>query len=433
MEVENVQTNPHWSKRVTYRGRHVRKMTAWSRAMMAGLAALCLVATTALYFSWSGSAAAESGLNPLELAQAERDNCRVLLAHAVGSAQRNRALNCINDQTVVINAESPTPTPSATATPTPTPSPTVTSSPSSSPTVTPTPTPTPNPPPAGFPTPGDTASGSTGWRHTGVTLTVHTELMRITTPGAIVDSVEARGGIEVQANDVTIKRSWVQGQGTGPGAGIWIDNGRTGTTIVDVEVSSHPGYDPNNEFSIVDRAITAGSGKSTSGVRMTRIYAHDMIRGLQFSCGTIIEDSWIDNEVNPGGAHMSAIGGDTCSAFSLVVRHNHVGLSPNDDDSAALLYYPPQVGSYGNQHVDISITDNYIIGGTYCLWLSSDPQLDGAITVTGNRFGIDYYPLCGKYNATFTDVLPREHGPGPLTIIWSDNLMGDLIVVAPHA
>ncbi len=52
--------------------------------------------------------------------------------------------------------------------------------------------------------------------------------------------------------------------------------------------------------------------------------------------------------------------------------------------------------------------------------------------MTGNRFGTDYYPACGRFGTTFTDALPSQHGPGPLTITWSDNLLGSLIVVAPH-
>lgn len=404
------------------------------RAAVAALIALAAVfAVGALSFG-APSATATGGLSPLELAQVQRDNCRIQLAHATSSAQRTRAQNCIADQTVIINALTASPSPSGSPSPTP-PGPTATPTPTNPPTTaTPTPTvpptPTPTPTPTGtssWPTPGDTAAGSTGWRHAGVTLTTHAGLMRITTPGAVVDSVLAVDGIEVQANNVTISRSWVQGAGTGPGAGIWIDDGVTGTTIVDTEVSSRSDAVDTVEASLVDRAITAGSGKNTSGVRMTRVYAHHMIRGLQFSCGTVIEDSYIDDEVNPGGAHMSAIGGDSCATFQLTVRHNHIGLSPNKDDSAALLLYPPQVGAYGTQNVTLSWTDNLISGGTFCLWLSSDPQFVGSVTITGNRFSTAYYSTCGLYGPTFTDNIRHE---GAVTVTWSDNAFVDGRVVA---
>jgi hypothetical protein len=239
--------------------------------------------------------------------------------------------------------------------------------------------------------------------------------VHVDTAGAVIDSIEARDGIDVSANNVTIRRSLVEGAGSGPGAGIWIDRGVSGTVIEDVEVTSRP--DANNavESSLVDRAITA---EQTTGTVMRRVYAHRVIRGLRYGCATVIEDSYVDGEVNPGSDHMSAIGGETCSDFTLTVRHNHVGLSPNAFDSAALLYYPPQVGSYGPQHATISFVDNYITGGTYCLWASSDPQLTGTLTVTGNRFGTDYYAGCGRYGPVFTDQLPSQ---GSMSIVWAGN------------
>ena len=429
------------------------------RAAGAALIALAAVLTVGALSFAAPSATAVGGLSPLEVAQVNRANCQVLLAHATSSAQRTRANTCIADMTVVINALSASPSPSGspsptppgpTATPTPPPTTPVPTSPvptSSSPVPTtepPTPTPTPTGPAAAWPTDCRLPGSTTGWQHTGVTLAApRTTLLRVTTTGAVIDGQDLQGGVEVQADDVTIKRSRVQGASTGPGAGIWIDAGVTGTTVEDVEVESHHGYRPTVESDLVDRAITAFNTFDTT---MTRVCAHDMIRGLQFGCRTVIQDSWVDHEVNPSTDHMSAIGGETCDVdqarggrFSLIVRHNWVGLTPNDMDSAALLYYPPQrtcnpTTCYGAQHADITIVDNYVAGGTYGMWLSSDPQLDGTLTVVGNRFGTDYYPMCGRFGALFSDKLSTDPKTreGGLDITWSDNLLGSLIVVAPH-
>ena len=325
----------------------------------------------------------------------------------------------------------PTPTPTGTPTPTPTapapsPSATPTPGPTTPPAPTPTPTPTPTPAPTGWPTPGDTAAGSTGWRHTGVTLTPVHGILYATTPGQVIDSVDAVDGIVVEANHVTISRSRVEGKGTGYGAGIWIVAGTVGTTISDVEVTSQPGADPTVEASLVDRAITAFQ---TTGTVMTRVYAHGMVRGLQYGCDTTITDSYVDGEVNPSGDHMSAIGGESCSQFTLTVRHNHIGLSPNPMDSAALLLYPPQVGAYGPQQLNITWADNLIRGGTYCLWLSSDPMFAGTVTVSGNRFDVGYYSSCGLYGPTFTDHWGSE---GSAKLTWSDNaFVGGTVVGGP--
>jgi hypothetical protein len=246
------------------------------------------------------------------------------------------------------------------------------------------------------------------------------------TPGQVIDGVDARGGIVVAANNVTIRDSLVEGAGSGEGAGIWIDRGVDGTTVADVEVTSLPGADPNNVDALVDRAITA---ELTTNTAMLRVYAHGMIRGLEPGCSATIEDSWIGGEVNPGGQHMSAVGSQTCPQTSLVVRHNVIDLAPNPSDSAALLIYPPQVGSYGPQHIAIEWENNLLNGGTYCLWASSDPMFTGTFVITGNRFGTQFYGRCGLYGATFTDRYPSE---GNVAMTWSDNrFVGGALVAAP--
>jgi|GEM_PF-3950250 len=295
------------------------------------------------------------------------------------------------------------------------------------------PAPPPPPPPTGGGGTGGTGGGSpgpltcppypamptpscTGWQHTGVTLTAVNSLYYATTPGEVLDSKEFKGGIRVEADNVTIKRSLVEGKDSGPGAGIWIDAGVSGTLVEDVEITSLPGADPSNDTQIVDRAIT---GSKTNNLTIRRVYAHRMIRGLEYGCNnTLIEDSYVDDEINPSDAHMSAIGGESCSTFNLTVRHNNIGLAPNVNDSSTLLFYPPQVGAYGSQVFNVLYENNLIYGGTYCLWISSDPQFSGTLTVRNNQFGTKYYSACGRYNTHFKDNTGTE---GSLNVIWTNN------------
>ncbi|MFS0701031.1 hypothetical protein AB6N24_13755 [Cellulomonas sp. 179-A 4D5 NHS] len=90
--------------------------------------------------------------------------------------------------------------PSATSTPSPTPTPTKT--------ATPTPTPTASPTPA---QPRFATAASTGVP-TGTALKVHTGDLVVTTPGAVIDALDVRGFIKVQAPNVTIKRTIVRGR-----------------------------------------------------------------------------------------------------------------------------------------------------------------------------------------------------------------------------
>jgi hypothetical protein len=264
------------------------------------------------------------------------------------------------------------------------------------------------PVPATFPSPS-----TTGYQHTGVTLRRVDSLVHADRPGAVYDSMDLEGGIEVSANDVTISRSKVTGAGTGPGAGIWIDQGVHGVTITDVEITSHAGANVAVESQIVDRAITADQ---TSGITISRVYVHRVIRGIEFGYDTTITDSYIDDEVNPSTDHMSAIGGSLAARVRLVVRHTWVALAPNDYDSAALLYYPL---THTPQNVYILLEQNIISGGSYCLWLGSDSGMTGSVTVRDNLFTTKYYPTCGHYNTHFTDHLGSE---GNVAIGWDDNV-----------
>ena len=239
-----------------------------------------------------------------------------------------------------------------------------------------------------------------------------TSLLRVTTVGAVVDSVEARGGIRVSANNVTIRRSMVDGIGGGEGAGIYIDAGISGTTIVDVEVTSRSGV-------TVDRAMQMDGTFSTT---ILRAYTHNTIRGIRTGCSTTIVDSFVFGENAGNGQHRSTVGGETCpnKPYALTVRHNHIQEAPTGVDSAALLIYPPQSAPYGPapQQTDITLVDNELAGGSYAMWLSSDPTFTGNLTVTGNRFRTTYFPTCGQYGQLFSDHVKTE---GHFTITWSDN------------
>lgn len=387
-----------------------------------------VVATSALMLAFMPSVG-NADTNTLDPMTTQLTNCQRMLVQAKTSSEKTWANNCINMAKRVLGA---TPTPTGSQTPTTTPSIT----PTSTPTIEPTPTSPPPPSPTPSPTPSSTPpvnnaptfcgdpNSNTGWQGTGVTLTPKpgsgsARPFVIDAPGSLWVGYDFVDGVEVRANNVTIQNSRVQGKNTGPGAGIWIDAGISGTEIIRTEIRSQDGYDPNVEASIVDRAITAFK---TTGTVMDGVCAHDIIRGLQFGCGTIIRNSWIGREVNPAGDHMSAIGGETCVGdFNLTVNNNTVNLSPNDQDSAALLYYPPQVGPTGDQNANISITNNTINGGTYCLWLSSDPGLHGTALIQNNVFGNNFYTNCGRFGVYFTDNLFKNPPEGHLVVTWTGN------------
>lgn len=260
--------------------------------------------------------------------------------------------------------------------------------------------------PAGFPTPENT-----GWRHTGVTLKAPIkEPYYATKPGEVLDRMDFQGGLFIRADNVTVKRSRVQCGGDLSCLGLWVTD-RNNILIEDVEITS------TSREKRIDRALTAWG---STGVTIRRAYVHDTQKGIGFGKGTLIEDSYIDDQYNPTSTHVSAVGGDTVEGMTLTVRHNWIAGKPRNNNSGALLYYPPQVDYKPTPNLKILIEQNVINGGTYAMWLSSDPSFTGTLTVRDNLFGTKYFDGCGEFGTHFTDKLTK--GEGNLRVTWENNV-----------
>ncbi len=275
-------------------------------------------------------------------------------------------------------------------------------SPSKKPSQKPLPPRTDVPIPAGFPT-----KQTTGWQHTGVTLSPVNGIYYASTAGEVLDSKDFTGGIVVRANNVTIKRSRVKcGTTDLKCPGIWVEQQVRGTTIEDVEVTS------KSKTERIDRGITAGK---TWDLTIRRTLVHETQRGIEYGYTALIEDSYVDDQYNPTDAHVSAVGGNTNKGMKLVIRHNWIAGKLGNNNSGALLFYP---GGEFPQVVDITSEQNIVNGGTYSMWLSSHAQMTGSVTVRSNLFGTKYSDLCGAYNTHFIDNLDKVSG---MRLTWEGN------------
>lgn len=287
---------------------------------------------------------------------------------------------------------------SPSASPSP-PAPSASPSPSAAPSASLSPGPPSTPVPAGFPSPQNT-----GWRHTGVKLTVVSGVYAARRSGEVLDAKDFRGGVRVSADNVTIKRSRVQ---CGNCPAIWVDWNVRGTVIEDVEITS------KSRTERIDRAITAGR---THDLTIRRVHVHDTQRGIEYGYSALIEDSYVDDEYNPTAAHVSAVGGAVMDQdLKLVIRHNWIAGKPGQNNSAALLYY---YETSTDRTIDLLIERNILNGGTYALWLTNDPGLSGKVTVRDNLFGTKYHELCGAYNTHFADNI---HQSRRIALTWEGN------------
>lgn len=267
--------------------------------------------------------------------------------------------------------------------------------------------------PRGWPTPA-----STGWRHTGVTLTpypVTGEDTTISEPGTVIDGADIRSGVRIVADNVTIKRSRIMSTSCGKDYGCFVVDlapGYSGLVLEDVEVTKADGV------TNVDRAISvAEKGGSAESPRATirRTHVHGTYRGILVGDNTVIEDSYVADQdaTAPAEAHTAAISAH--GSVGLTIRHNTIGLQPSETNSASMALYG-DMGPLSN----LLIEDNYVNGGTSCLWIGTDfPRTaESFVTIRDNLFGTTFHANCGRYDPAY--ITPANaNGPN---FTWTNNV-----------
>lgn len=389
----------------------------------AAVAALALVLAGAASLS-TGTASADGMLSPLELAQAAKANCQLLAANATTSAQRTRANQCVTDQQRIIDLLLATPSPtvsssgSPTATPpapSPTPTTTTTTTPSPSPTTTePSPTPTPTPTSTGTPGPltcpafpAFPDATCTGWRHTGVTLHECVADGHLDVPNATYDSCHFPSGVVIQAANIVITRSYVEG----PVRLHWTMGGDyQNVVLVDVEIGG-----------AWTDVSSVGNGANFHCLRCD-IHGNDS--GVHLGTNGTLVDSWSHAFLNTG-AHGAAVGLGEGSGSGSVIVHNRLecyrvtatgAFDPTGGcSSAASLYDSLDSVVFKNNYMDS-------VSG-FCLYAAGPNGTH--ISIVGNVFGNRFAPDCGGAYGFFT-----AWNPDPSNV-WSGNVSVDGRVVAP--
>ncbi|NKX92507.1 hypothetical protein HF995_04330 [Sanguibacter hominis ATCC BAA-789] len=298
------------------------------------------------------------------------------------------------------------PTPGPTSTPSSTPTatePDPSTSPTKAPTKTPNPTKAPptTTPPAPKPPATSRPDGSSTGVPAGTKLKVHEGDLTVTQRGAVVDRLDVRGAIRVQASDVTIKNTIVRGR---PVSSIFhlvqISENARGTRIVDSEIfganpspyvmgvvgssftlervnihtvidqvtiigkdvtiksswlhdnlsyaqdpnhNGGPSHDDNIQIQVGSNLLVTGSrleGSSSAAVMITQ--------GRGKVSGTTVENSWIDGgscSVNIAELNQGPLSG-------LTFRNNVFGTSTRHPYCALLVPSTTTVTQSGNSFAD---------------------------------------------------------------------------------
>ncbi|MDT5207622.1 MAG: hypothetical protein QOF67_37, partial [Mycobacterium sp.] len=216
------------------------------------------------------------------------------------------------------------------------------------PTVPTTPTPTESPPVAErFP-----VAASTGWRHTGVSLKASGSVT-VTESGAVLDSLDIKGNLEIKADNVTVRRSRITAGNFYP---IRVYPGFTGLQVIDSEVVG--------VNSVGNHCSVAVSG---SGVTLTRVDIHDCEDGFHPGSNSTIQDSFIHDlwlGTDATGARVLDTHNDGIQVLSgshVVIRHNRIEIGHNEN---ATVFVKADFGDIS----DVVIDGNYLDGGSYTIF-----------------------------------------------------------------
>ena len=229
------------------------------------------------------------------------------------------------------------------------------------------PTPPASTPPTGAP--GPTTTGVPA----GTALRVHDGDLTIRTAGTVVDGLDIRGYLRIQAANVTVKNSIVRGRSGLVGSMSLIQSTEPGVVIQDTEiVASYPSY-------YVDGFV----GRNAT---FTRVNIHGVVDSIKLTGGNVvIQDSWLHDNLYYASVPS---GGDTHNDNIQIQAGDNITVRNNvmTGTSNAVVMITQDACAVSN----VSMTGNRVDGGACSINVAekSYGPVRG-IAITGNTFGLN--------------------------------------------
>jgi hypothetical protein len=215
---------------------------------------------------------------------------------------------------------------------------------------------------------GPAPTGRPGPTNTGVpagtALTRTTGDLRITTAGTVIDGRDIVGCVDVQAPNVTIRRSRI-----------------TCTGYYPLQVSS-------GSLVIEDTEIAASGGIATSCIAFTnytarRVNCHGAADGFKADSDVLIEDSWVHDNWLGAGDHADGVQGTGGS--NVTVRRNFIDIVDHGQGHGGDPNSCFQVGNEWGSNSNWTIDGNWLYGGGWIINFGTGGGTNNKIT--NNRFG----------------------------------------------
>ena len=257
------------------------------------------------------------------------------------------------------------------------------------------------PPPTSLaPLQGETLTGfptadTTGWQHTGVTLTPYRGPDEVTRAGTVIDSKDI-GCIWIRAQNVVIVRSRVRCNGPYP---VRVE-APASLRIEDTEVDGGGSSEP---LCIAAENYTA-----------VRVNCHGVGDGMRAGSNVTIQDSFIHDLATCGDCHNDGI--QSTGGSNIVIRHNYID---NRYDQTSCILLGEEFGDLRN----VLVQNNLLNGGGYSVYGGGDDNNVSGVKIIGNRFkrsaGGGHFANGGSYG-------PAAHfNPGKPGNEWKNNVWDD--------
>lgn len=213
----------------------------------------------------------------------------------------------------------------------------------------------------------------------GTTLTNYTGPSVITTNGTTIDSKRITYGLDIRANNVTIKNCLVEVDDSF--FIILSDNGNTGLVIQDTEID---GMDN----------ISGDSAVGGYNYTLLRCNIHNTVDGIKAGDNTVIQDCYIHDMAQFQDSHNDGI--QCLGTTSLQIIHNTIILE--DGATSAIIL---STGSADDMR-NILINDNLLGGGAYTVYGGYQAGIDtlskvSNIQITNNMFTTQIFPNSGAF------------------------------------
>lgn len=213
--------------------------------------------------------------------------------------------------------------------------------------------------------------------------------MVVDSPGAILDSLDISSTVNVFADNVTIRRSRING------SGYYVVKTYDGVTYFKNLTITDSELDGQGVLADTSIAVMA-----TDGAQILRDNIHGMTSsGPRLASNETVRDSWIHDFVCGPGIHQAGMSAND-GGSNITVRHNTLDINTTDAGCASFAFeLALDFGYYTNVVVD----NNLLNGGAYCTQagiIAPQNQYSGLSTkiqYTNNSFGTKYRPQCGEY------------------------------------